>query len=156
MGVPSEKQVIEFLEKNEKPMTKNELSRAFQVKNDDRNMFKQMLRTMEKNGQLSKHPGGTYGLPDGLPPVGIIEVTDVSLDGDVFGRPAQWSGNESAKPRVEIVPDSKGKPALTKGDRVLARISKNANGNTARTIRQLDTPENRILGVVERQGKGFI
>lgn len=156
MTLPTEKQLIDFLEKVGEPVSKNELARAFKVSGDERPAFKTMLREMAKDSKLRKQPGGGYSLPDGLPAVGVIEVTDVTLDGDVYGRPAQWAGNEGAKPRVEIVPDRKGHPALAKGDRILARLQKDKGGNTARTIRRLDTPENRVLGVIERQGKGFI
>jgi ribonuclease R len=156
MAVPSAQEILAFLAKASTPLTKNEMARAFNVKNDDRNQFKQLLRDMVRDGALQKHPGGAIGLADGLPEVGIVEVTDITIDGEVYARPAQWDPNKGESPRILMTGDRKGHPAMTKGDRALARLSKRDGGNTGRTIRRLDEPENKILGEVQRDGKGFM
>ena len=157
MAVPSTQQLLDFIAKAKEPLTKNELARAFNVKNDDRNRFKQLLRDLTKSGQLEKHPGGAFGLPDGLPVVGVVEVTDVTIDGEVYARPTQWDKNKGESPRVTMAPDRKGHPAMAKGDRALVRFSKGHDGgHTGRTIRRVDAPEDRVLGVVEREGRGHI
>jgi ribonuclease R len=149
-------EILAYLNSAKEPQTKNEIARAFGLKGDERIAFKKTLKDMEKSGQIVKHPGGRLGPADGLPGVGIVEVTDVTIDGDVYGRPTEWSKNKGEAPRVELMPDKKGHPSYAKGDRVLARIQKQDGEHVGRTMRRLDTPQNRVLGVIEQQGKGYV
>lgn len=150
-------EILAYLQAATEPQTKNEIARAFGLKGDERIPFKKLLKTMENSGQLTKHPGGRLGPADGLPGVGIVEVTDVTIDGDVYGRVTDGTAAKGDAPHVELVPDKKkGHPAYTKGDRVLTRIQKNNGEHTGRIIRHLDTPENRVLGVIEQQGRNFV
>ena len=119
--------------------------------------LKQILKHLEKNGEVTKHPGGAYSVPEGLPAVTIIEVCDIDIDGDVFARPAEWKGAEGEKPpRIEVMPDKKGHPALKVGDRILARLSRSGDIYEARAIKKLDTEKGRVLGLLRSSKSGFI
>ena len=109
--------LIEFLSNAETPVTKRELARALNVKGDDRILLKQLLRELEEEGVLVKQPGQEYAVPKGLPSVGIIEITDIDVDGDMLARPTEW--NEAAQgpmPRIEVAPvEGRGHPAELDG-----------------------------------------
>lgn len=158
MKLPTRDDIRRFLADSPTPLTKRELTDAFRIKGDsDRKQFKATLKEMEKTGEIVKK-AGAYALPDALPEVGILEVSDVSIDGDVFAKPTKW--DEAAQgpvPTVEILPDKKGRSPLRKGDRVLARLSRVDETNyTAHTIRRLDTPKGRVVGTVERMDDRYV
>ena len=158
MRLPSRDDIRRYLADSPAPLTKRELSDAFQITGDhNRKKFNDTLKEMERAGEIAKQ-AGAYSLPEALPEVAILEVTHVSVDGDVFARPVKW--DERARgpaPQVEIMPDEKGRAPLKKGDRVLARVSRVDDVTyTASTIRRLDTPKGRLVGTVERSGNKYV
>lgn len=159
MKQPGRDDIRHYLSGSPKPLTKRELTDAFGIKGDhDRNAFNQTLKAMEKAGELVRQ-AGAYSLPGSLPGVDVLEVTHVTVDGDVFAKPVKWEADrKSPPPRVEIMPGKKGHPALEKGDRVLARLTRiNDQNYRAETIRRLDTPKGRVVGtVVKREGRFFL
>lgn len=140
------------------PVTKRELEDALQVSAaHDRNRLRQLLKEMEKAGEIVKK-SGAYGLPEAVPEVAVLEVTDISIDGDVFAKPTKWDEKlQGAAPQIEILPDKDGRSPLKKGDRLLARLSRIDDiSYTAHTIRRLDSPQGRVTGTVERVGNRFV
>jgi ribonuclease R len=151
--------LIEFLSNAETPVTKRELARALNVKGDDRILLKQLLRELEEEGVLVKQPGQEYAVPKGLPSVGIIEITDIDVDGDMLARPTEW--NEAAQgpmPRIEVAPvEGRGHPALEEGDRALAKLKRKSDTlYEAQVIRKLDTPQGHVMGLVKRHKNAFV
>lgn len=153
----TEDDILDFLSESPQPQTKRDITRAFGIKGDDRIPFKRMLRKMEKAGQISKEAGGRYGLPDALPPVGVIEISEIDLDGDVLAILPEWQNLEKGSyPRIELVPGKKGHIDVTTGERVLARLKRlDAELYEAEIIRKLDAPQNRLVGVVTEYKRGF-
>ena len=144
-------EILEFIKSSKTPVTKREVARAFGVKGgENRVALKQILKSLEKEEAIQKQPGGAYSLPEGLPSVTTIEVSDIDIDGDVFARPTKWDEEvQGPPPRIEIMPDKKGHPSLGIGDRVLARlIQQTDNTYEAKTIRKLDGPKGRVIGLV--------
>jgi ribonuclease R len=86
----------------------------------------------------------------------ILEICDIDIDGDLLACPAGWEETVSGPaPRIEVVPDAKGHPALAVGDRFLGRLRKAQDGTVEATVlRRLDTPDSRILGVVRMHKTG--
>jgi ribonuclease R len=160
MKCPDPHEIVEFLTQSDSPMTKRDLARAFGVKGDARIPFKRALRQLESEGLIVKQGGGAFGVPDSLPAVTVIEVTDVSIDGDVFAVPANWNEDVQGKaPRIEIIPDKKKKHshALASGQRALVRLKKlDKDSYEGRIIRRLDAPENRVMGMIKRGRRGYI
>lgn len=149
--------IIEFIRTSPEPVTKREIARAFGIKGGSKRIeLKKNLKALEEDGIISKFSGGAYGVPDGLPSVTTIEVNNITLDGDVFAKAVDWNEELQGKqPRIEVMPDKKGHPALKLGDRILARISRiNKEEYEARTIRRLDDTKGRIMGLLRMHKHG--
>jgi ribonuclease R len=155
--------ILSYLQSAKQPVTKRDLARAFGLKGSGpRVALKKILKTLENEGAIAKHPGGTYGPVEGLPAVIMIEVTDIDLDGDVWARPVEWNTESQGEPpRIELRPAQKGHPAAAVGDRLLARLQKTGgpeNGYEAITIRRMDDPKARTIGIFQltRSGRGVV
>ncbi|MCB9982552.1 MAG: ribonuclease R [Rhodospirillales bacterium] len=148
--------ILEFIRAAGQPVTKREVARAFNVKGgENRIILKKALKALESEGIISKFPGGAYGVPDGLPSVGVIEVCEVDVDGDVFARPQDWNEElQGPAPRIEVRPGGKGHPAAKEGDRILARLQRIGDHYEARPIKILDNNVGRVLGQVRYHKHG--
>ena len=120
---PDKEAILRLIAESPRPLTKRDIVSAFGIRGDDRRDIKDMLRDLEADGEIVKTRGQEYTVPKGLPSVAVIEVTEIDIDGDVFAKPAEWNeGTQGEVPKIEIVPDKKGAPALKEGDRVLASL----------------------------------
>ncbi len=143
--------ILEFITSSNTPVTKRQLARAFGIKGgENRVALKQVIKSLEKDGSIEKQQGGVYSVPDGLPPVSMLEVTEIDLDGDIFARPMDW--NEELKgepPRIEIAPDNKNYKNIREKSRALCRLLR-ISGNTyeARIIRLVEEGEKETGGTV--------
>jgi ribonuclease R len=149
--------ILSFLQKSPSPLTKREIARAFGIKGgENRVALKQVLKKLEAEGSIIKHPGGAYAVPDGLPAVSVIEVVDIDVDGDVFGRPLDWDETrQGPAPRIEIAPGGKGHPALKPGDRALSSLRRTDDKSyEAKVIRPLDSERGRVVGVLRLTKSG--
>ncbi len=149
--------ILAYLQDSPKPVNKRDLAHALHVKGDDRVILKDLLRQMEDSGMIIKHPGQEYSVPRGLPTVTILEITDVTMDGDVMAKPTEWvEASQGPMPRIEVNPETKGQAAAI-GDRILARMRRVSDTfYKADVIRRLDSPQGHILGLVRRQKNNFI
>lgn len=154
----SEREILEFIQESPTPVTKREIAKAFHIKGgENRVALKQILKKLEKEGIAAKHPGGGYSIPEGLPSVAVIEVSDIDVDGDVFARPVDWKiERQGEPPRIEVMPDKKGHPALKQGDRILARLQRSGEVYEAYTIKRLDTEIGRVMGLLRLTKNGYI
>jgi ribonuclease R len=155
----NEQIILEYIKNSRAPMTKREIARAFNIKgSEERIRLKKILKMLEDQGAITKQPGGDYSVPEGLPGVAVIEVNDISIDGDVFARPVEWAeALQGPPPRIEIMPDQKGHPALKTGDRVLARLSRATDGSyEGRTIKRLDSEQGRVMGLIRITKRGAV
>ncbi len=151
--------ILNLIKSSPAPLTKREIARALKVKGSEgRIIIKKTLKSLESQGAIIKQPGGSYSVPDGLPAVTAVEISDISIDGDVFAVPTDWNeAVQGPRPRIEMVPDKKGHPAMTVGDRALVRL-KRLEGDTyeGHVIRRLDTEENRVMGMVRMTKRGAV
>ncbi len=147
--------LMAFLSDCAQPQTKRDIARSFGIKGgEDRIALKKILKELESAGRIIKHPGGTYSLPEGLPSVTVIEVTEIDIDGDVLAKPVEDFGKDV---RIEIKPEKKGHAALREKDRVMAALKKRSDGvYEAKVLKRLDDAKGRILGLVVRQGDNYI
>lgn len=149
--------ILKLIADSPQPLTKREIMRALGIKGDDRRDIKDALRELENENKIIKQPGQTYALPDDLPAVVVVEVDEIDIDGDVFARPIEWDESRGKPPRIEIVPEKKGHPALKERDRVLVRLKKYTDKlYEGRVIRRLDDDRGRIIGLVREQKKGWL
>jgi ribonuclease R len=152
--IPSKDEVLAWISENPTLASKRDIAKAFGIKGSDRIDLKRILRELEDEGHLAKRKK-TYRDPDKLPPVSVLEVGEVSPDGDIFARPLEWQGDGDA-PKVLFIAKP-GDPALKPGDRILCRMTEvkaDDHGYEARLIRRIGEAAHRILGVFRKGAEG--
>lgn len=132
---PSKDEIAEFVRSAEGKVGKREISRAFKLDVEQKRTLKRVLKEMKDDGMLSKGRGHRVSEPGSLPPVGIIEITGTDLDGEVMARPVKWE-EDGPPPKIFVAPDGTG-PALGRGEKVLARLNKQADAYEAKVIRRI-------------------
>ncbi|MGB0720418.1 MAG: ribonuclease R, partial [Bdellovibrionales bacterium] len=118
---------------------------------------------------IIKQAGGAYSVPDGLPPVGVVEVTSVTMDGEVYARLTDWTddahpsspsastGQRGEPPTIEIVPDKKAFARLKENSRALVRLSRQSDRfYEARIIKVIDDDrqKGRVMGMLRYSKHG--
>ncbi|MSP80626.1 MAG: ribonuclease R [Rhodospirillales bacterium] len=90
--------------------------------------------------------------PSRLPETGVLVVTGTDEDGDLVAEPVAWPG-AGEPPRVRLHEDRGARPALGRGDKVLARLAREDDGAySALIIRRLEHAPARIVGIVGEGG----
>ncbi|MFC7332941.1 ribonuclease R [Rhodocista pekingensis] len=153
---PSKDQVLEFIRESPTPVGKREIARAFHITGDARVLLKHLLKELEQEGAVEKGAGRRMAPPAALPEVAVLVVTGIDTDGEALARPVNWTDEENPPPEIFMRPERRGHPALTPGDRVLARLSRLSDRRyEARTIRRLDAGSTaRIVGIYEAGREG--
>ena len=162
-GLPSKREIVEFLETSTAKTGKREIARAFGVKGADRIALKSLLREMAEEGLIA---GSRRSLsrPGVLPSVTVLEIVARDEDGEFVARPATWDDENGSIPKILMV-EGRGNLAQTPGigDRVLARITtQKADADYpyhARTIKKLPRSTARsLLGIFRSlsYGRGVI
>jgi ribonuclease R len=159
--------ILETISSASVPLNKRDIAKALNVKGgNERIALKRILKELNNDGVIAKFAGGTFGIPKGLPPVTILIVTEITIDGEMMARPAEWNTElQGEAPRIEIMPEHKGFAALAEGHRVLARLSRqnDAQGDidyTAKVIRNLQDEaksgggKGTVLGLVRISKSG--
>lgn len=150
--------ILDFLKTSKTPLTKREIAAAFGIKGGERRVaLKQILKRLESDGAIVKHPGGTFSIPEGLPAVAIVEIIDITIDGDVIARAVDWNEESQGPcPVIEMMPEKKGQPALGIGDRALTALLRLSDTRyEGRTLRRLDNEKSRVLGIMRKVKNGF-
>lgn len=146
---PTREQVAEFIRESPTPVGKREIARAFGISGADRIPLKAMLKELEREGAVDRGRGRRLAQPGALPEVAVVEITGTDADGEVLARPVMWKG-EGEPPVIYMAPDRHGTPALARGDRVLARLSRSGEQSyDGRPIRRLAGAPKRVLGIFE-------
>lgn len=152
------KQILSHIAKSDKPQTKRDIVRALSIKGNDRITLKKILRGLEEDGQIVKQGKGAYSIPNSLPAVAVVKVTEIDIDGDVFAAPTSWDEEmQGPAPRVEIMPDKRGHPALKEGDKALVRLKRYSDFvYEGQIMRRLDESTGRVLGMIQKTAKGYV
>ncbi|MGR3815120.1 MAG: ribonuclease R [Cognatishimia activa] len=154
MQMPTKEEVLEWISDNPTLTSKRDIAKAFGIKGAARIDLKRLLRELEAEGHLQKR-NKTYRDPEKLPPVSVLQVSEVDSDGDLFARPMEWQG-EGAEPRI-LMMLKPSDPALGPGDRLLARLTEVSGEDHAyegRLIRRIGTNPRRVLGVFRKTSEG--
>ena len=156
-GLPSEAQILEFVEGSDGRVGKREIARAFNIRGSDRIPLKRLLRKMADDGLLAKERKRLHR-PGSLPPVGVLEVSGPDEDGDLAAVPVNWDRDAIGDPPLVVIAADKPGKGNTKtpgkGDRVLARLTKLKPGShppyayEGRIIRVLTQAGKTVLGVL--------
>jgi ribonuclease R len=156
-GLPTKKQVLEFIQTSDTPAGKREIARAFGLKGQEKIALKQLLKDMAEEG-LIDGKRTAYHRMGGVPKVTVLRVVEI-VDGEVIAIPDNWSPDTDEKPPRITVREKAGRggkrqAALKRGDRVLARTEEKSGNWTADPIKKLPARTEGLMGVVEIDGSG--
>jgi ribonuclease R len=149
-GLPSRKQILDFIATSDQPAGKREIARAFGLSGQAKIDLKRLLKDMADEGLIDSSPGRAFHQSGGVPKVTVLRVTAVDDSGTAWAVPEQWHA-ESAPPRVRLVERGRGS-AVGIGDRLLSRTEQKGQGWVAHPMKKLERSAELVLGVVKREG----
>jgi ribonuclease R len=152
-GLPSRKQILDFIASSDQPAGKREIARAFGLHGNDKIALKTLLKDMADEGLIDSSSGRAFHQSGGVPKVTVLRVTQVDDCGTAWAIPEQWHA-ETQPPKLRIVERGR-KGALGIGDRVLCRTEERGDGFIAHPMKKLARAAELVLGVVKREGERF-
>jgi ribonuclease R len=152
--LPSREEIVAFIADNPGKSGKREIARAFGVTGAARIPLKRLLKELADEGVIAKRNKKLHSA-ETLPPVSVLSVVERTADGDLVAAPAEWDETTGEPPRIVVLTSRGRAPAPGVGDRVLARLTAEGAGYTARIIRLLERQPETVLGVVKKYGKEF-
>ena len=66
-GLPTSKQILEFIETSDQPAGKREIARAFGLHGHDKIVLKSLLKDMADEGLIDSAPGRAFHKAGGVP-----------------------------------------------------------------------------------------
>ncbi len=150
-GLPSRKQILDFIATSDQPAGKREIARAFGLHGNDKIALKTLLKDMADEGLIDSSPGRAFHKSGGVPKVTVLRVTQIDDSGTAWAVPEQWHA-ETAAPKLRIVERGRS-GALGIGDRVLARTEQQGERFVAHPLKKLARAAELVLGVVKREGE---
>ncbi len=151
-GLPSRKQILDFIATSDQPAGKREIARAFGLSGQAKIDLKRLLNDMADEGLIDHSRGRAFHQAGGVPRVTVLRVSQVDDSGNVFAVPEQWHA-ETPPPRLRLV--ERGRSALGIGDRVLCRTEEKGQGWLAHPLKKLAKAAELVLGVVRREGDKY-
>jgi ribonuclease R len=152
-GLPSRKQILDFIATSDVPAGKREIARAFGLSGQDKIELKALLKDMADEGLIDSGKGRAFHQMGGVPKVTVLRIVDVDDSGNSFAVPEQWHA-ESPPPKVRLIERGR-RSALGVGDRVLARTEERGQGHVAHPLKKLARSTELVLGVVRKEGERY-
>jgi len=152
-GLPSRKQILDFIATSDQPAGKREIARAFGLSGQTKIDLKRLLKDMADEGLIDSSPGRAFHQSGGVPKVTVLRVAAVDDGGNVWAVPEQWHA-ETPAPRLRVIERGK-RSALGIGDRILSRTEEKGQGFIAHPMKKLARAAELTLGVVKREGDRF-
>ncbi|SLJ88296.1 ribonuclease R [Novosphingobium mathurense] len=150
-GLPTRKQILDFIANSPVPAGKREIAREFGLKGQEKIQLKALLKDMAEEGLIDGKRTAFHKM-GGLPKVTVLRVVDID-EGDAIAVPDTWQPEDATPPpRIRLV--EKGRSALKVGDRVLSRTEESNTGWRAWPMKKLALRSEQMLGVVEIDGGG--
>ena len=115
-GLPSRKQILDFIASSDQPAGKREIARAFGLSGQDKIELKRLLKDMADEGLIDSSPGRAFHQSGGVPKVTVLRIVG-RRQRHGWAVPEQWHA-ETPPPRLRIVERGR-RGALGIGDRVL-------------------------------------
>ncbi len=151
-GMPSTKQILDFIASSPTPAGKREIARAFGLKGQEKIALKALLRDMADEGLIDDEKRAFHRM-GGVPKVTVLRVMVIE-DGEAIAIPDNWSPDDATPPpRLRLI-EKGNRSALKVGDKVLARTEEAGAGWRAFPMKKLAASEDQLLGVVEIDGAG--
>jgi ribonuclease R len=152
-GLPSRKQILDFIASSDQPAGKREIARAFGLKGNDKIALKKLLNDMGDEGLIDTSRGRAFHQVGGIPKVTVLKVVAADEDGAIWAVPEHWEADTPA-PRLRII-EKQRRGALGVGDRVLARTEERGKGHVAHPLKKLAKTQELVLGVLRKEGARF-
>lgn len=152
-GLPSRKQILDFIASSDQPAGKREIARAFGLSGQTKIDLKRLLKDMADEGLIDSSPGRAFHQAGGVPKVTVLCVQAIDESGAVWAVPEQWHA-ETPPPRLRVMERGR-RGALGIGDRVLARTEEKGQGVIAHPMKKLARAAELTLGVVKQEGERF-
>jgi ribonuclease R len=152
-GLPSRKQILDFIASSDQPAGKREIARAFGLSGQDKIDLKRLLKDMADEGLIDSSPGRAFHQTGGVPKVTVLRVAQIDDSGNVLAVPEQWHA-ETPPPRIRVVERGR-RTALGIGERVLCRTEQQGQGWIAHPMKKLARSAELTLGVVKQEGERF-
>ena len=152
-GLPTRKQILDFISASEQPAGKREIARAFNLRGNEKIALKKLLNDMADEGLIETSRGRAFNQVGGVPRVTVLNIVDADEDGHVWARPEHWEANVPP-PRLRVI--EKGRhSALGIGDRILARTEERGDRFVAHPLKKLAKRAELVLGVLRRDGDRY-
>ena len=152
-GLPSRKQILDFIASSGQPAGKREIARAFGLFGQTKIDLKRLLKDMADEGLIDSSPGRAFHKSGGVPKVTVLRIQAVDDGGAVWGVPEHWHA-EGPPPRLRLIERGR-RGAIGIGDRVLARTEEKGQGFVAHPMKKLARSAELVLGVVKQEGVRF-
>ncbi len=149
-GLPTPKQILDFIASAETSVGKREIAKAFGLHGAEKIALKALLKDMADEGLIDSAPGRAFHQMGGVPKVTVLRITDVGDDGQCWAVPESWQADTPA-PRLRVREKGR-RGALGIGDRILARTEEAGNGWIAHPLKSLAKGEELMLGVLREEG----
>ncbi len=152
--LPTRQQLLEFIREQPGRVGKREIARAFHLAAENRNILREMIKDLEKSGEIERGHGRRFARPGALPETMVVEISAVDADGELLAKPLTWT-EEARPPKIYLAPGRRGEAPLGIGDRVLARLRRLREGiYEARAERRITAGPAKVIGVYERAADG--
>src|SRR6476646_6712540 len=101
-GLPTRKQVLDFIASSDQPAGKREIARAFGLSGQEKIELTRLLKDMADEGLIDSSPGRAFHQSGGVPKVTVLRVLTVDDGGAVWAVPEQWHA-ETPAPKLKII-----------------------------------------------------
>ncbi|MGD9979366.1 MAG: ribonuclease R [Hyphomonadaceae bacterium] len=142
--------VLEALRKAGGKAQKRDIARELGIGSDQKKELRHILRELEESGALGRTGKKRYADAQALPESGVMDIVDRDPDGELLARMRGPDGYFG--PLIRLAPGEarrmRGEAAIGVGDRVLARIHRDDDGDcVAKVVKRLGQSAHKILGV---------
>ena len=101
-GLPSRKQILDFIAQSDAPAGKREIARAFGLKGNEKIALKALLKDMADEGLIDSAPGRAFHKMGGVPKVTVLRIIDTE-DAQIIGVPEHWEAEGKPPPRLRVI-----------------------------------------------------
>jgi len=152
-GMPSRKEILDFIASSDQPAGKREIARAFGLKGQDKVQLKTLLRDMADEGLIDSSPGRAFHQAGGVPKVTVLRIVESDDSGNIFAVPEHWEA-ETPPPKLRVIERGR-RSALGIGDRILSRTEQRGESYIAHPMKKLAKAAELVLGVIREDGGRF-
>src|SRR4051812_16818841 len=101
-GLPSRKQIIDFIASSDQPAGKREIARAFGLKGNEKIALKKLLNDMGDEGLIETSRGRAFNKVGGIPKVTTLKIVEADEDGRIWATPENWEA-DVPPPRLRVI-----------------------------------------------------